>query len=212
VWLEVRKRVFIKLPFSLGVADAMEAVVPITLDGENFVCGLSAQDYVLSSHLMADQVRNTIENILRQAAGRTIHFELIEGTTIDDWLEIRDRRQRAQEAVIAMARQQDETHHIEDVLNQIVSEIRQNITSTKDRNLPQVKAQLLLDVVPSLADAEEMLFADPAAHEARRTMARAIDRIAAFLEIPPFELALEVERYRRIAAKPAAPAAPPASA
>lgn len=197
VWLEVRKRVFIKLPFSLGVADAMEAIVPITLDDDAFICGLAPRDYPLATHLVPDQVKNTIEGILRQAAGRFIRFEVIEGTTMDDWQELQERRQRAQEAVIAMAEQQVSAHHFEDVLNQIISEIRQRITVSKDRALPQVRAQLILDVVPSLADAEEMLFSDPESHDARRSMSRVLDRIAGFLEITPIMLAVEVERHRR---------------
>jgi hypothetical protein len=197
VWREVRKRVFIKLPFSLGLADAMEAVVPITLDDDTFVCGLSTANFSLSNHLVADQVRNTIENILRQAAQRYIRLEVIEGTALSDWQTIKQRRERAQEAVIAMAERSVQEHHFEDVLNQIVSEIRQRVTAARDRVLPQVRAQLLLDIVPSLADAQEMLFNDPDEHDARRAMARALDRIASFLEVPPVTLAIEVERYRR---------------
>lgn len=197
VWQEVRKRVFIKLPFSLGIADAMEAIVPIALDDDTFICGLASRDYPLATALVPDQVKNTIEGILRQAAGRFIRLEVIEGTSMDDWIEVKERRQLAQEAVIAMAEQQSSAHHFEDIMNQIVSEIRQRITVSKDRTLPLVRASLVLDVVPSLADAEEMLFPDPTAHEARRSMSRVIDRIAGFLEVPPMTLALELERYRR---------------
>ncbi|HVF09891.1 MAG TPA: hypothetical protein VNA16_03765 [Abditibacteriaceae bacterium] len=197
VWREVRKRVFIKLPFSMGLADAMEAVVPIALDDDNFICGLSSRDYPLSSQLMADQVKNTIENILRQASGRYMRFEIIEGTALEDWTEIRDRRKKAQAAVIAMAEKGVEAHHFEDLLNQIVGEIRRRVSVARDKALPQVRAHLLLEIVPSLVDAEEMLFPDRDAHEARRAMARAMDRIAGFLDVTPLVLALEVERWRR---------------
>ena len=196
VWHEVRKRVFIKLPFSLGVADAMEAAVPITLDGDVFVCGLAPRDFPLSGHLHADQVRNTIENILRQASRRHIRFEIIEGTTLSDWETIKDRQHRAHAAVIAMAEQKLEEHHFEDVLNQIVSELRARITSVRDRTLPQVRAELLLKIVPQLSDAEDMLFSEHETHDRRRAMARAIDRVASFLEVPPLTLAIEVERCR----------------
>jgi hypothetical protein len=197
VWREVRKRVFIKLPFSLGLADAMEAAVPITLDTDTFVCGLSGRDYVLAGHLNATPVRNTIENILRQAAHRAIRFEVIEGTTLQDWTIIKQRAEKAHDAVIAMVEQQYGSHQYDDILNQIVAEIRKRVTSTPDRLYPQVRVQLMLDMVPSLADAEEMLFPDPDAHDARRAMARTFDRVSGFLEIPPFTLALEIERYRR---------------
>jgi hypothetical protein len=158
---------------------------------------MSARDYSMSSFLVADQVRNTIENILRHAAHRYIKLEIIEGTTLDDWENVKQRRNKAQEAVIAMAEREVQEHHFEDILNQIVSEIRHRISSVRDRTLPQVRAQLLFDMVPSLADAQEMLFADPDAHDARRAMARAVDRIAGFMEVPPIVLAVEVERFRR---------------
>lgn len=197
VWREVRKRVFIKLPFSLGVAEALQAVQPIVLDEDTFVVGLSSRDYPLSSNLMSANVRNTIENILRLASHRSIHFEVIEGSTIEEWNEVKRRRSRATEAVIAMAEHSSEEHHYEDVINQIIGEIRRRITASRDRGLPQVRAQLMLDVVPSLGDATEMLFHDPDTHEARRIMARALDRVANFIDVPPVMLALEVERYRR---------------
>ncbi len=197
VWREVRKRVFIKLPFSLGLADAMEAAVPIILDGDTFVCGLSARDYPLAGNLNSTQVRNTIENILRQAAHRPIRFEVIEGAGIEDWQAVRQRAEKAHDAFVGMAEQKAGAHQFDDVLNQIVAEIRRRVTSTPDRLYPQVRVQLMLDLVPSLADAEEMLFEDPNTHDARRALARTFDRVAGFLEIPPFTLALEIERYRR---------------
>ena len=196
VWREVRKRVFIKLPFSLGVADAMEAVVPIALLDDVFICGLASRDYPLSGHLHATQVRNTVENILRQAARRPIRFELIEGTTLADWQTIQDRQRRAHTAVVAIAEKKLQEHHYDDVLNQVVGELRVRIMATSDRTLPQVRAHLMLQLIPQLADIEDMLFAEQDTHERRRAMARAIDRIASFLEVLPFSLALEVERHR----------------
>lgn len=197
VWREVRKRVFTKIPFSLTVAETLEAVIPITLDGDHFVVGLDTAHASLSSNLGSGQIKNTIENILRQAAGRPISFELIEGTTTQDWRDVVQRREKAHEAVIAMASKNFESHHFEDVLNQIVGEIRSRVTQVHERMLPQVRAGLMLDMVPSLADAEEMLFNDAQTREGRRAMSRAIDRIATFLEVPPLTLALEIERYRR---------------
>ncbi len=197
VWQEVRKRVFIKLPFSLGVADAMEAIKPITLTEDTLVCGLEAHDYPLAAHLHAVQVRNTIENILRQAAKRHISFEVIEGTTLKEWEVIHERQQQANSAVTAVAEKKLAEHHYDDVLNQIVSDMRRRITGTQDRTLPQVRAHLLLDIVPELADIENMLCSrESDSHDRRRAIARTIDRVASFLEVPAFTLALEIERHR----------------
>jgi len=205
VWLEVRKRVFIKLPFSPGVAEAMEQIVPITLDGDIFVCGMAAKKFPLSGLLNADKVRNTIENILRTAAKRPIHFEVIEGTDIANWQEIRERRNKASDAMVAIAEKRVEEHHFEDVIIQIIAELRKQVTGTPDRVLPQVRARLLLAVLPSLADAEDMLFRGAETHEARRTMSRALERVSTFLEVPSYVLALEVERYRANYSTPVKP-------
>jgi Mg2+/Co2+ transporter CorC len=142
--LEVRKRVFIKLPFSRQVAEVMEAAVPIALENNTFICGLPTVKFPLSGFLIADQVKNTIEGILRQAAGHPIRFEVIDGTTLEDWQQIKQRRDRAHSAVLAMAEQNVELHHFEDVLNQVVGEIRHRVTSTRDRNFPHVRARLIL--------------------------------------------------------------------
>ena len=197
VWREVRKRVFIKLPFSLAVADALAQAVPITLDGDMFVVGFDSKNLTMIPALGADVVRNTVENILRQAAGRPIRFEVIEGATMEDWQHVKERREKAQTAIIAMAEQKVESHHFEDVMNQIVGEVRHRVSQIHDRALPQVRAVLVLDIAESLGDAEEMLFAEGDTREARRAMSRVIDRVATFLEVPSMTLALEIERYRR---------------
>lgn len=197
VWREVRKRVFLKLTFSLAVADALKVAVPITLDADTFVVGFPTREYPMAAALLAATVKNTIEGILRQAAGRNIALEVIEGTTMADWDEIHTRRMRAQTAMIAMAEQKVGEHHFDDVLNQIVGEIRHRVSQVQSRSLPQVRAELVLDIAPSLADAEEMLFGDHATHEAQRAMARVIDRISTFLDVPPLILGLEIERHRR---------------
>ena len=198
VWREVRKRVFIKMPFSLPVADAMAEATPIVMDGDNFIVGLAARHISLAPALSSGIAKNTIENILRGAAGRPIHFEAIEGKTIEDWNKIKESRERAQAAVIAMAERKVGEHHVEDVMNQIVSEIRQQITQVSDRVLPQVRAGLLLEIAESLSDAQEMLFEDATeTHAGRRAMARVIDRIAHFLDVDPMILATEIERSNR---------------
>ena len=202
VWREVRKRVFIKMPFSLPVADAMAEATPIVMDGDNFIVGMEPRHISMAPALSSGVAKNTIENILRGAAGRPIHFEAIEGKTIEDWHKIKESRDKAQAAVIAMAERKVGEHHVEDVMNQIVSEIRQQISQVSDRVLPQVRAGLMLEVASSLSDAQEMLFEDATeTHSGRRSMARVIDRIAHFLDIDPMLLAIEIERCNRAQTK-----------
>lgn len=197
VWREVRKRVFLKLPFSRPVAEALEKVVPITIDGDSLVCGLPSVHYPLSVYLASGEVRNTVESILEVAARQRIRFDLIEGTSIDDWLAVKSRRDSAHNAVIAIAEKNVDFHNYEAILAQIVSEIRQRVTATPERMFPQVRAALMLEIVPQLADTVDMLFPDRHTHEARRAMTRTIDRVAVFIDIPALTIAIEIERYFR---------------
>ncbi len=198
VWREVRKRVFIKMPFSLPVADAMAEATPIVMDGDNFIVGMEARHISMAPALSGGIAKNTIENILRGAAGRPIHFEAIEGKTIEDWNKIKESREKAQTAVIAMAERKVSEHHVEDVMNQIVSEIRQQISQVTDRVLPQVRAGLILQIAESLSDAQEMLFEGAAeSHAGRRAMSRVIDRVANYIDVEPMLLAIEIERHTR---------------
>ena len=197
VWREVRKRVFLKISFSLGVADALAAAIPITLDGDSFVVGFAPKDYALAPALNGGAVRNTIEKILESAAKRRIHFEVIEGTTLAEWEIIKMRREKAQSAMIAMANSEAQAHHFEDVMSQIVGEIRHRVSQVHDRAQPVVRASLILDVAASLADAEDMLFDEAETREGKRAMSRIVDRIATFLDVQPIILAIEIERHRR---------------
>lgn len=197
VWQQVCKRIATKIPLSLPVSEALQSAVPIHLEDDLFVCGLPPSDFVLANSLTPSQVRKTIENILSDAARRRIRFELIEGTTLADWQALQQQQELAHSAIIAIAERKFEDHHYSDVLNQIVSEIRKQITSTPDRTFPSVRAQLLLSIIPQLADIEEMLFAEQSSRARHRSISRAIERIASLLEIESITIALELERHLR---------------
>lgn len=204
VWQQVCKRLAAKIPLSLPVSEALESAVPIHLEDDLFVCGLPPSDFVLANTLSPAQVRRTIENILSDAARRRIRFELIEGTTFADWQALHEQQELAHSAIIAMAGKTFEDHHYHDVLNQIVSEIRKQITSTPDRTFPTVRTRLLLEIVPQLADVEEMLFTDRTSRARHRAMSRAIERVASLLETEAFTIALELERHHQRSQHPSA--------
>ena len=202
VWREVRKRVFIKMPFSLPVADAMAEATPIVMDGDNFIVGMEPRHISMAPALSSGVAKNTIETFCAARLVGRFTSRPSKARTIADWNKIKESREKAQAAVIAMAERKVGEHHVEDVMNQIVSEIRQQITQVSDRVLPQVRAGLLLEVAESLSDAQEMLFEDAAeTHTGRRAMARVIDRVSHFLDVEPMALALEIERHSRAQSK-----------
>ncbi len=64
---------------------AMQAAVPVVIDGHYFVAGLPAEDAYLASNLQTHEATAAIEESLQQLTGRVLAFRLIEGTSPEDW-------------------------------------------------------------------------------------------------------------------------------
>jgi len=64
---------------------AMQAVKPLTIDGNYFVAALPTQEQYLASSLLDDQTATAIEDALREITGRILAFRLIRGQTLADW-------------------------------------------------------------------------------------------------------------------------------
>lgn len=72
---------------------AMQAVKPLTIDGNYFVAALPRQEQYLAIHLQDNQTATAIEDALQSVTGRILAFRLINGETLADW-----EAQKAREA------------------------------------------------------------------------------------------------------------------
>lgn len=64
---------------------AMQAAVPIALDGYYFVAGLASEDQYLAANLQGSEATAAIEDALQQQTGRVLALQIIEGTALADW-------------------------------------------------------------------------------------------------------------------------------
>lgn len=64
---------------------AMQAAVPIAIDGYYFVAGIAPEDQYLASNLQSSEATAAIEDSLQQQTGRVLALQIIEGTTWADW-------------------------------------------------------------------------------------------------------------------------------
>ncbi len=64
---------------------AMQAAVPIAIDGHSFVAGLAAEDQYLASNLQTHEATTAIEDALQQLTGRVLALQIIHGTTLSEW-------------------------------------------------------------------------------------------------------------------------------
>ncbi len=179
--------------------EALDHVVPITIENGEFVVGLPTAKFSLSGHLRNPGYRRTIEIILSELAGQDVQLRIIEGTTLADW-----ERTKQREALAAISREQEyaqrrQQEAVEQSWDVLYERIVRAYSEQPYRQLPQGKAIYLQRALQMVIDAMEELY--PKHGEAddltERNLARVIDRIANNIGAPPALVAYELMRLRQ---------------
>jgi len=178
--------------------EALDHVVPITIENGEFIIGLPTARFSLSGHLRNPGYRRTIEVILSELAGQDVELRIIEGTTLADWERTKQREALAaasREQEYAQRRQQEAVEQSWDVLYE---RIVRAYSEQPYRQLPQGKAIYLQKALQMVLDAMEELY--PMHGEAddltERNLARVIERIANNIGAPSALVAYELLRLR----------------
>ena len=85
---EIWARVFDRVRREVAVPTvwlAMQAVRPLTIDGNFFVATLPPESQYLAINLQGFEATTAIEEALQAVTGRVLAFRLIEGQTLADW-------------------------------------------------------------------------------------------------------------------------------
>ena len=194
VWVKMKREAVAKLDFNLVLADALNAVVPITVDGNMLVLGFAAGGMHHSGILSVPDKKNLFEQVLRAEGGPQMNYQFIDGTTVEDWEFVKQRQARASthtEAAIAGRKQA--TTSVSTV-DDLIQELHRRYQGVEGRGFSQIKAKWLLDLIPTLVNVEEKLKSD---EQFFRQFARVIDKVSSLTDIPAVTIALEIERYKR---------------
>lgn len=178
--------------------EALDHVVPITIENGEFVVGLPSQRFSLSGHLRNPGYRRTIEIILSELAGEDVQLRIIEGTTLADWERTKQREALAaasREQEYAQRRKQEEVEQSWDIL---YDHIVRTYSEQPYRQLPQGKATYLQKALQMVSDAMDELYPNNGEVDdlTERNLARVIDRIANNIGAPPAMVAYELFRLR----------------
>lgn len=178
--------------------EALDHVVPITIENGEFVIGLPTQRFSLSGHLRNPGYRRTIEIILSELAGQDLQLRIIEGTTLADW-----ERTKQREAIAAANREQEyaQRRHqeaVEQSWDVLYERIVRAYSEQPYRQLPQGKAAYLRKALQMVLEAMEQLYPRGVEPDdlSERNLARVIDRIANSIGAPPALVAYELSRLR----------------
>jgi hypothetical protein len=176
--------------------EAVEKAVGVTVDGETFVAGLDAYDMNHASHMQTTEHKRAIEEVLREIAGTPLKFRLIEGTSIEDW-EITKQSDMRVAAMRETTYKREDRDRVENSSWEALLEyVNRTYQSTPRRQLPQVRARYLTDMLYVLCDAMDTLYPDDPDENTERLLGRVIERVANVVEVPPTMVALELDRLR----------------
>lgn len=178
---------------------ALDVSRALALEGDTLIVGVSPVDFHLAGHLEAHENRLLVERALSEVLGRKATFRVIQGTKPSDWEKVKEREELAKATMEARVEARKREADLERLWRRVGDEIHRRLMSTPHRHFPQTKAKFLREVaVPMLAEAEpEARSLAPSEEMAERQLARAIDRVAELLDVPPAILALEMLRRWR---------------
>ena len=195
VWAKIKKEAIAKLDFNLVLADALNAVVPVTVDDNLLVLGFAEGGMHHAGVLQAPDKKNLIERMLLAESGVPMTYQLIEGTTIAEWEFVKARQERASAHTEASFAERKQQSAASSSVDELVQDLHRRYSNLEGRGFPQIKAKWLFDLIPTLVDTEEKLKGNDALFY--RQYARVIDKVASLLDIPAVVVALELEKHKR---------------
>ncbi len=205
IWRESADVVLIRSDRFGPLNQAMQAAIPITLDDDLLVLAMPGSELHLAGHMETAANRNSIVNALELTSGQRLDFRIIDGTTVEDWEALKAGEAKARESAsrarraTRSAEPRSSVRVGEGPWDEVIQRIHRGYQQLPKRQYPQAKARYLREALTWVASADEDLRYgdnfDEEAHE--RALARAIERLASVLDLPPVIVALQLENMKR---------------
>ncbi len=205
IWREATEVVLIRSDRFGPLNQAMQATVPITLDGSLLVVTMPGSERHLAGHMETASNRNAILNALEFVAGERLDFRIIDGSSVAEWEGLRDAEARTRQTSSrapeeARAPAPPSGRPGEGPWDELIQRIHRQYQQLAKRQYPQSKARFLREALGWIVRADEDLRyqagADEEGHE--RALARAIERVAAVLDLPPVLVAIQFDTLKRM--------------
>ena len=178
---------------------AIEAVIPIVIEGGAYVVGLPTAAGHYASHLNGAENRIKLERIAQELSGLPLKLRVIDGTEESDWEEIKRREQAAQNAQQAFRSRLDSPVSANRSLTweALQERVYSMFSRAQGHHLPQGRVKYMLQVIPVIAEGAEKLTQGAPEGDDRneRALARILDKVAGLVEVPSAVVALEYLRY-----------------
>lgn len=207
VWREAGEVVLMRSDRFGPLNQAMQATVPIVLDDDTLVLTMAGSERHLAGHMETAANRNSILNALELVAGRRLDFRVIDGTTEEEWKQLKLVQEQARSRRTGTGSAETapggpaaaSTKGSDAAWDELIQRMHRTYQQLPKRQHPQAKSRYIREVLGWVAGADEELRlregVDEDVHE--RMLARAIERLSAIVDLPAVVLALELDALRR---------------
>lgn len=207
IWREAGDVVLMRSDRFGPLNQAMQATVPITLDGDTLVLTMPGSERHLAGHMETAANRNSILNALELVAGRRLYFRVIDGTTTEEWEQLKHVEEQARSRRTMSGRTETapggpggpSAKGGDSTWDELIQRMHRTYQQLPRRQHPQAKSRYIREALGWIASVDEELRlregVDEDVHE--RMLARAIERLSAIVDLPAVVLALELDALKR---------------
>lgn len=170
---------------------ALDAVVPITMEGDTVILGVPHLESSMIGHLKSVTTMRIMERKLNAALGQEIKITIISGTDMADWEGVKARDSEVQHLQQREYSKAFETKAKEKLWDSTYEKLSRIYAAIPNKGLPQKRAKFLVEGVDEVAAAVNEL--GPELDDVgERSLARLIERIASYTDVGATEVALMV--------------------
>lgn len=177
---------------------SLEISAPVVIDGNVFVVGFGPGNFHLSGFLTSPEHKNAIETALRELTGVSLTLRVIDGITIQDWMNVKQKDASMQEMREDARVKRERASAVSKSWDTLLEQVARSYARTPLRQLPQARATYIQEMIVAISETMDVLMPKgaPLDELAERSLARAIDKIGQLAEVSPTIVALEIARYR----------------
>lgn len=195
LWQQIQEKLVAE-DTTRSVWDAARVAVPLALEEEVLALGFTPADMKHASYLTSTLNKPKVQNAIEKVLGRRVDVVTIEGATLEDWEQEKQRQVYRAESAAAQLRERVEAAGTEAIWQELYEEIGTTFRSARDRRFPLSRGKMVATALKELLDTEKRARdEDPEGTETRNmAINRAIDRIATLAEMPATTVAIEYLR------------------
>ena len=197
---------------------AMQAVIPLTIDGNFFVAILPPTSQYLALNLQDNESATAIEDALRTVTGRILAFRLIAGQTVADWereklgetaphipnQSVPAPAAPAPPAPVPPRPQKTASREISASWEKLNERLNHGYKTAPYIKYAHGQAQFVLTAVQIISDTMDLLMPAPGLPRdevQERALARVVERLGTVVNLDPIFLSLELLHYRQLQGK-----------